>query len=377
MRVAIDAANLRQGGGVTHLVQLLAAADPSASGIERVTVFGAQPLLEQLPAAPWLTRVAPRALDRGGLGRAGWQQAGLATAARQCADVLFSPGGIYLGGFTPFVTMFRNMLTFDDAERRRYGASRLRLKLEILRYTQRATFRRANGLIFLNEHARSVIQQAGIDVRGRDAVIPHGVDSRFTAPLRPQHALSEYSSSRPFRWVYVSAIHEYKRMPQVVAAVAALRDAGLPIALDIVGPAHAPALCSLEREIDRVDASRAFIRVRGNVPHAALPQCYHEADAFVFASTCENMPNSLLEAMAAGLPIACSDREPMLGMLKGAGVLFDSNRSATIAAAMRSLLESPSERARLGAAAQAIALQYTWSRCARDTFDFLARVSAR
>jgi glycosyltransferase involved in cell wall biosynthesis len=321
--------------------------------------------------------VAPAALDRGGVARAWWQQRGLTAAARSCADVLFSPGSTYLGGFRPFVTMFRNMLTFDDVERRRCGASRLRLKLEVLRHTQRATFRRADGIIFLSEYARSVIEQAGIDLHGRDAVIPHGLDGRFAAPLRPQRPLSDYSSTWPFRWVYVSAIHEYKRMPQVVAAVAALRRVGLPLVLDIVGPAYAPALVSLDREIDRVDPSRAFIRVRGNVPHAALPQCYHEADAFVFASTCENMPNSLLEAMAAGLPIACSDREPMPGILKGAGVLFDSNRPATIAAAMRSLMESPSERARLGAAAQPIALEYNWTRCARDTFDFLARVSAQ
>ena len=35
------------------------------------------------------------------------------------------------------------------------------------------------------------------------------------------------------------------------------------------------------------------------------------------------MPNTLVEAMASGLPIACSDRGPMPEVLGDGGVLFD------------------------------------------------------
>jgi hypothetical protein len=66
MRVGIDASNLLQGGGVTHLVQLLTAADPPASGIDRVIVWGAGDLLDRLPPSS----MADGRRGRQGCGRA-------------------------------------------------------------------------------------------------------------------------------------------------------------------------------------------------------------------------------------------------------------------------------------------------------------------
>lgn len=375
MRVGIDASNLRQGGGITHLVQLLGAADPNASGIDRVVVWGGREILDQLPGVPWLSRERPTALEGGGFKRAWWQQRQLAAAARRSADLLFSPGGTYLGSFRPFVTMFRNMLPFDRAERRRYGTSRMRLKLELLHAAQRATFRRADGVIFLTEHARKVVIDDGVTLRGRQAVIPHGLDPRFFGPLKTQRPLAAYSPAHPYTWLYVSAIHEYKRPWNVAEAVAALRAEGAPVALEIVGPAYPPAMRRLQQTLDRLDRGGAFIRVSGGVSHLDLPRRYQEADAFVFGSACENMPNSLLEAMAAGLPIASSDRAPMPAILKDGGVYFDPESPSSIAAAMTGLMADPARRTRVAAEAQALAKGYSWTRCARDTFDFLAKVA--
>ena len=376
MRVGIDASNLRQGGGVTHLVQLLGAAEPAGAGVERVVVWGGRQILDRLPQRPWLVRENPAALERGGIARGWWQQRRLAAAARESVDLLFSPGGTYLGSFRPFVTMFRNMLPFDKTERRRYGASRMRLKLELLHAAQRATFHRADGLIFLTEYARAIVNSDRVAIPGQQMVIPHGLDPTFFAAPSAQQPGDTYSTERPFTWLYVSAIHEYKRPWNVAEAVAQLRAAGAPVALDIVGPAYPPAMRRLQQTLDRVDPRATFIRVAGEVPHRELPGRYHAADAFVFASTCENMPNGLLEAMAAGLPIACSDRAPMPGILQDGGVYFDPESPSSIAAAMTRLMRDPAERTRVSSAARAYAAAYSWTRCARDTFAFLAKVAA-
>jgi glycosyltransferase involved in cell wall biosynthesis len=375
MRVGIDASNLRQGGGVTHLVQLLGAADPAASGVDQVVVWGGRAMLDQLPDVAWLVRNRPAALDGAGPGRAWWQQRQLARVAQASADLLFSPGGTYLGSFRPFVTMFRNMLPFDDAERRRYGASKMRLKLELLHAAQRATFRRANGVIFLNEHARNMVRDDGVAIRGEEAIIPHGLDPKFFGPPKAQAPIESYSTAHPYTWLYVSAIHEYKRPWNVAEAIAALRGKGLPVALELVGPAYPPAMRRLQHTLDRLDPAGTFVRVAGGASHCDLPSLYRRADAFVFASTCENMPNSLLEAMAAGLPIACSDRAPMPEILKDGGVYFDPESPSSIAAAMTSLMTDAEHRTRVAATAQALAGGYSWTRCARDTFDFLAKVA--
>jgi glycosyltransferase involved in cell wall biosynthesis len=87
------------------------------------------------------------------------------------------------------------------------------------------------------------------------------------------------------------------------------------------------------------------------------------------------MPNILIESMAAGLPIACSNRGPMPEVLRDAGVYFDPEKPESIADAVRSLAANAKLRAEKAAAAARIAMQYEWSICAHDTFDFLVKVA--
>jgi glycosyltransferase involved in cell wall biosynthesis len=372
MHVGIDASNLRAGGGVTHLVELLAAAEPGRHGIRRVTVWSGRATLAQLPVRPWLTAAHDARLDRGLPWRLLWQRTALAAAAARDVDVLFVPGGSYGGRFHPFVTMSRNLLPFMPGERTRYGASTMRVKLELLRAAQSRTFRRADGVIFLNAYARDAVTEVTGPLRGRTAIIPHGVGDALRRAPRPQASAGSYDADRPFRFVYVSTVDLYKHQWHVATAVAQLRAEGLPIVLELVGDAYAPALARLRATLAAVDPGGAFIRYTGPAPRAALAAKYYDADAFVFASSCENMPNILLEAMAAGLPIASADRGPMPSVLDGAGLTFDPEAPSSIAGTLRQLFLDAEVRTALAARAHDRAAGYSWTRSADDTFAFLA-----
>src|SRR6266508_3276153 len=160
MRLGIDASNLRVGGGLTHLTELLRSAELPAHGIEEVTVWGSRQTLARLPAErPWLRLRHVPMLELPLPARLYWQRTGLSRLARASCDLLFVPGGTYSGVFEPFVTMSRNILPFEPAEARRYGASLMLLRLSILRSRQTAAFRRANGVIFLNQYARTTVMR--------------------------------------------------------------------------------------------------------------------------------------------------------------------------------------------------------------------------
>src|SRR5262245_39022856 len=168
MRVGIDASNLRAGGGVTHLVELLGAADPAPHGIDRIVVWGGRATLDRLPVRGWLDAAHDPRLDGGLASRLWWQRGALgAAAAAAGVDVLFVPGGAYGGRFRPFVTMSRNLLPFAPGERQRYGLSAMRLKLELLRLGQTRTLRRADGVIFLNAYARETVTRQTGPLAGR------------------------------------------------------------------------------------------------------------------------------------------------------------------------------------------------------------------
>jgi glycosyltransferase involved in cell wall biosynthesis len=377
MRLGIDASNLRSGGGVTHLVGVLSAAEPAASGFTRVTVWGGADTLARLSARDWLEPVHEAALDGGLVRRLLWQRFDLTRRAAAACDVLLVPGGTFAGSFRPFVTISRNALPFEPREMRRYGLSARYLRLRLLRVGQAATFRRAEGVVFLTRWAEEKISAAAGPRRGASALIPHGVDVRFFREPRPQRPASAYSAERPFRLLYVSIVDLYKHQGAVVEAVARLRAAGLPVTLDLVGEAYPPAARRLEWTLRRLDPEGAFVRRGGAVPHAELPETYAAADAFVFASSCENMPNILLEAMAAGLPIASSNRGPMPEVLGAAGAFFDPEDVDSIARSLRTLIEDAGQRERWAAEAHRRALAFSWRKCAGETLDFAADVARR
>jgi glycosyltransferase involved in cell wall biosynthesis len=270
--------------------------------------------------------------------------------------------------------MSRNLLPFEDSERRRYGLSWMNLKLLMLRRRQTKSFRYADGVIFLNEYAHSVVLRHARSLRGSWTIIPHGVGRQFLHQPRPQKPISAFTVDEPLRLLYVSIVDVYKHQRQVAEAVSSLRSEGLPVELEMVGPAYTPALRRLNRRLSRLDPSGEFLRYTGPVPSGQLPGVYHKADLAIFASSCENMPNILLESMAAGLPIACSSRGPMPSILGEAGVYFDPERPDEIAAGLRTLIENPQLRQEKSQLAYKRAQEYTWEKCAQDTFAFIAQI---
>lgn len=376
MRLGIDASNIRSGGGITHLTKMLRASDPLSHGVEKVVVWAPRATLANLEDKPWLLKRHEPTLEANYFQRALWQRNGLGREARaERCDVLFAPGGSFATDFRPIVTMSQNLLPFEWKELRRYGVSRTAIRLTLLRWIQGRSFRHATGVVFLTRYAHEAVCKVTGPLAGGVSVIPHGVDRELFYSEPAYRSLSECSLDSPFRIVYVSIVDLYKHQWQVVEAVARLRRQGMPVALELIGPAYPAALRRLRRAMRRQDPNGAFVQYLGEMQHGDLPERYRRADLCVFASSCENMPNILLEAMASAIPIACSERGPMPEVLGDAGVYFDPEDPVSIARALGELIGSPDLRRRNGVAAGSRAWKYSWRRCADDTFRFLRQIS--
>ena len=375
MILGIDASNIRAGGGVTHLVGLLRAADPPALGVSKVVIWSGKSTLERIEDRPWLIKSRQPLLEMNLSLRIFWQRFRLSGLARAAGcDLLFVPGGSYVGNFHPVVAMSQNLLPFEWHELRRFGWSWKTFKFLLLRLIQTRTFRRAEGLIFLTAYARDTVMEVVKTAVGKKTIIPHGIDSSFICPPREQLPITRYTFERPFRILYVSGIDVYKHQWHVAESVAQLRRGGLPVALDLVGPAYPPALKRLKKILSRIDPQGEFVHYSGAVPYTELYTRYAKANLYLFASSCENMPNILLEGMASGLPIACSNSGSMSEILGSAGVYFNPEDPQDITRALKELVSSPelrTEKARLSfEAVQA----YSWDRCSKETFEFIADV---
>jgi len=379
LHIAIDASNIRQGGGVTHLSQLLHAADPAAAGISRITVWAPEATAAVLPVRPWLEMRRPSWIEASTPRRMLGQQFQLDRELKRAGcDVLFAPGGtLPMCCSVPTVTMSQNMLPFEPAEARRFGRwSLMRLKIWLLRKFQSRSLRRASGVIFLTKYAMDSVSTFLGGIKRPVALIPHGIEDRFVQPPRPQREISQYSIIRPFRLLYVSILMPYKHQVEVALAVHQLRAEGLPMAVRFIGAEWGCYGREFGQLLLRLDPSKEFLCWSGGVPFDHLDAHYRESDAFVFASSCENLPNILIEAMAAGLPIASSNRGPMPEILQEAGIYFDPDIPDSIAEALRRLFHNDDLRAKLATSAWRKGRSYSWARCACETFGFIAEIAA-
>ena len=367
---------MRGGGGVTHLAELLGAVRPAEHGFSNVVVWSGSGTLAQIEERGWLVKAHDPLLDGALHERVFWQRFRLKSLARSAeCDLLFVPGGSDTSEFRPIVTMSQNLLPFDWRELRRYRLSLMTLRMMLLRFIQTRTFRKADGVIFLSEYAKNRVLEVTGRIGGRTPVVPHGLNPRFLLAPRAQKPIVAYNAEYPFRLLYVSIIDQYKHQWQVVKAVGALRREGLPLVLDLVGTAYAPALARLRKTLARLDSAGEWVHYHGSIPYAELHQKYAAAELGIFASTCETFGMILLETMAAGLPVACANRGPMPALLGDAGVYFDPEEPADIARALRELIASPRLRADKAQASYLEAQRYTWEQCASDTFAFLAKIA--
>ena len=100
------------------------------------------------------------------------------------------------------------------------------------------------------------------------------------------------SKSASVRVTYVSPVWLFKHQWYVVEAIGELRSMGIPVTLRLVGGGEPGALERLNNQILISDPKGEFVDYIGHCGHEDLPRHLEETDVFVFASTCENMPNS-------------------------------------------------------------------------------------
>lgn len=164
-------------------------------------------------------------------------------------------------------------------------------------------------------------------------------------------------------FVTVSSFAPCKATPVLVKAFMAIAGHRPGLRLLMIGDGNDRRLCEeLVRQSGR-DHQVEFAGYRADVAAQLL-----RADAFVLPSLNENLPLSLLQAMAAGMPCIAAHVGGIPEMLVGdCGLLVPPGDARSLSTAMVRLIDEPSLTSKLGAAARIrVAESFSVSRCADD-----------
>lgn len=193
--------------------------------------------------------------------------------------------------------------------------------------------------------ARTVREVAG-EAELPTVVVPFGHDFAASPPAARSESRNE--SRRPLQAIFIGTVGLRKGAPYLLAAMQQL--AADEVHLKIVGPIErAAAPCDLPANVELV----------GRVPRAAIPPLLATADVLVLPSLAEGSANVCYEALAAGIPVVCTEESGSVIREGVEGHLIASCSAEAIVAALRSLAESPETRHAMGEAARQRSAEFT------------------
>ena len=373
MRVGLDLVYLVPGetGGretyVRELVPAMLAHDPALTFVAFVG-RGAGPEL----AAALGERVRQVTLPVSARSRPLWALGELAlvpaAARRARVELVHAPAN-----FAPPWGPFRRVVTIHDLQYRALPGLLSPLARAGTAGMMALAARGAHRVI-VESHAAADEIVAGLGVaRERIDVIPAGAGSSATgerpAPdeLRRRHHLG----GRAVVLCPASNL-PHKNLPALVAALPLL-DAGARPVLVLCGRGtDAPAL----REQARAAGVSADVRGLGSVTPAELDGLYAIAGCVALPTLHEGFGLPVLEAMARGVPVACSDLPVLREVAGPAAIYFDPHAPGDIAAAIGSLLGNATLAGTLRELGETRAAGFSWAAAAEATLESYRRALA-
>jgi glycosyltransferase involved in cell wall biosynthesis len=277
------------------------------------------------------------------------------------------PAGIFIPAHVlPVLCRVPSVVTVHDLGYLHFPKAHTQQQVRYLDWSTRWASRHATHLL-----ADSLATQRDLTTHyhtdpAKITVVYPGFDPKPFSAARTQPALSNL----PARYLlHVGTIQPRKNLVRLLDAFAALPDPNLHLVLAGKNGwlaaeiwQHAKALGLNER-----------LHWLAYVPDADLPRLYAHAQAFVFPSLFEGFGFPVLEAMAAGVPVVCSDGGALPEVVGDAALVVPAQDTAALQTALGRVLTQPNIRAALQQAGDIRCQLFTWERAAVQVYAVLCK----
>jgi glycosyltransferase involved in cell wall biosynthesis len=287
-------------------------------------------------------------------------------AARERVDLLHS-----LASTAPTWGRFRRVVSVHDLIYAKFPEAHAGIRDLGMRVLVPMAVRRSDRVIAISRNTREdLVGLLGTPAAKID-VVPQGFGLAISCEPAPEGELRQRFALGDRRVLLsMSAKRPHKNLTVLISALARIPAERRPLlVLPGYATAHEPQLRDHARSLGVAD-DVCFL---GWVSGRDLEGLWRLADAFVYPSLYEGFGLPVLEAMARGVPVACSNASSLPEVAGDAALLFDPHDEAAIARSIRQLLEDQALGERLRTLGRAQAERFTWARTARLTLESYRR----
>jgi glycosyltransferase involved in cell wall biosynthesis len=243
----------------------------------------------------------------------------------------------------------------------------------LFRITTRLALRSVRQVIAISDATRQDLLRHFSIAAEQVTTIPLAADPCFQP--QPQSAIEAVRQkyNLPARYLFYLGINKpHKNLVRLIEATAQLAPLPLPLVIAGAWDERYPEPKARAEALGVSDQ----VRFLGPVDDADLPALYSGCTLFVFPSLYEGFGLPVLEAMACGAPVACSNASSLPEVTADAALLFDPLDVNAIAAAIQRGLEDVDLRRSLAEQGVRQAAQFSWSRTAAETLTLYQRRSS-
>ena len=296
-----------------------------------------------------------------------WEQGYLPRALQQqAADVVHG-----LVNVLPLATKVPGVVTVHDLSFLRMPDKFQQAKRWYLTQLCHASVQKTHHVIAVSRQtADDLVQFWGIDAR-KISVIYNGVGAEFTpAPATAVEAFRHQRGLPARFFLYLGTLEPRKNLPLLIRAFARWRAETTAehqeIKLVIAGGKgwFYEQIFTLVTELQLTDA----ILFPGFVPVDELPAWYRAAELFLYPSLFEGFGLPVLEAMACGVPVVCSDIGSLVEVVGESALTFPATAEGALVDLLHRLMAEDKLRQTLRQAGLARAHQFSWQRTAQATY---------
>lgn len=287
-------------------------------------------------------------------------------AAREGVQLVHS-----LASTAPARGRFRRVVTIHDLIYARFPEAHAGVRDLGMRVLVPLAARRSDRVIAISQSTRAdIVQLLGTPAAKID-VVPQGFGLSASEAFTPERELRDRLGLGERRVLLsLSAKRPHKNLLALIDAVARIPAERRPL---LVLPGYPTWHEADLRERASVLGVERDVRLLGWLPSEQLEGLWRIAAAFVYPSLYEGFGLPVLEAMARGVPVACSNASSLPEVAGDAALLFDPHDQAAIVAAIERLLGDARDAKRLHERGLARTKLFSWERTASLTLDSYRR----